>query len=234
MAELNETWEEKLAKTEAIQKERETTLAEMGIAIHSGEDGKALGVFMPKKVRNNEWKLIQVTCCFLLIIFVCLPHSFLLLSYILLLHGVFSFDYVIFSFIHFLSLSSLSLSPSPSSSLPPSVSLPQSPHLVNLNEDPLMSECLLYYIKEGTTEVGQVGDIQLSGEFILDHHCSLICEDGKTDNNNNNTVLAVTNFIHVVRGFILQLQCICGVLGIWGLSRYDSNKHFKYIPTPTF
>lgn len=74
-----------------------------------------------------------------------------------------------------------------------------------------MSECLLYYIKEGTTEVGQVGDIQLSGEFILDHHCSLICEDGKT--NNNNTVLVVTNFIHVVRGFILQLQCTCR---IWG------------------
>ena len=27
----------------------------------------------------------------------------------------------------------------------------QTPHLVNLNEDPAMSECLLYYIKEGTT-----------------------------------------------------------------------------------
>ena len=27
----------------------------------------------------------------------------------------------------------------------------QRPHLVNLNEDPLMSECLLYYIKDGTT-----------------------------------------------------------------------------------
>ena len=27
----------------------------------------------------------------------------------------------------------------------------QTPHLVNLNEDPLMSECLLYYIKEGIT-----------------------------------------------------------------------------------
>lgn len=25
------------------------------------------------------------------------------------------------------------------------------PHLVNLNEDPLMSECLLYYLKEGVT-----------------------------------------------------------------------------------
>ena len=29
--------------------------------------------------------------------------------------------------------------------------LTQTPHLVNLNEDPLMSECLLYYIKEGIT-----------------------------------------------------------------------------------
>jgi kinesin family protein 1 len=26
-----------------------------------------------------------------------------------------------------------------------------SPHLVNLNEDPLMSECLMYFIKDGTT-----------------------------------------------------------------------------------
>ncbi|XP_019856044.1 PREDICTED: kinesin-like protein unc-104 [Amphimedon queenslandica] len=54
-----------------------------------------------------------------------------------------------------------------------------SPHLVNLNEDPLMSECLLYYLKEGVTKVGQVGDIQLSGDFILDHHCSLIHENGE-------------------------------------------------------
>lgn len=28
---------------------------------------------------------------------------------------------------------------------------PKLPHLVNLNEDPLMSECLLYYLKEGYT-----------------------------------------------------------------------------------
>lgn len=27
----------------------------------------------------------------------------------------------------------------------------QTPHLVNLNEDPLMSECLLYHIKDGVT-----------------------------------------------------------------------------------
>ena len=45
---------------------------------------------------------------------------------------------------------------------PPSLSLPlppflQTPHLVNLNEDPLMSECLLYYIKEDTTRCGDGG-----------------------------------------------------------------------------
>ena len=43
-----------------------------------------------------------------------------------------------------------------------------------------MSECLLYYLKEGVTKVGQVGDIQLTGDFILDHHCSLLHENGET------------------------------------------------------
>lgn len=32
----------------------------------------------------------------------------------------------------------------------------KTPHLVNLNEDPLMSECLLYYIKDGITRWVQV------------------------------------------------------------------------------
>lgn len=41
-----------------------------------------------------------------------------------------------------------------------------------------MSECLLYYIKEGITKVGQLGDIQLSGEYILDHHCIFINDKG--------------------------------------------------------
>ncbi|XP_074424192.1 kinesin-like protein KIF1C [Larus michahellis] len=46
------------------------------------------------------------------------------------------------------------------------------PHLVNLNEDPLMSECLLYYIKDGVTRVGQGDvDIKLSGPFIGGQHC---------------------------------------------------------------
>ncbi|XP_054916598.1 kinesin-like protein KIF1A isoform X5 [Poeciliopsis prolifica] len=99
IAELNETWEEKLRRTEAIRMEREALLAEMGVAIR--EDGGTVGVFSPKKT----------------------------------------------------------------------------PHLVNLNEDPLMSECLLYYIKEGITRVGRLDassrqDIVLSGHFIQDEHCT--------------------------------------------------------------
>ncbi|CAI5442480.1 unnamed protein product [Caenorhabditis angaria] len=57
------------------------------------------------------------------------------------------------------------------------------PHLVNLNEDPLMSECLIYYLKEGVTSVGRPEaekrpDILLSGQAILDSHCEFVNEDG--------------------------------------------------------
>lgn len=69
IVELNETWEEKLKKTEAIRLQREAVFAEMGVAVK--EDGNTVGVFSPKRT----------------------------------------------------------------------------PHLVNLNEDPFMSECLIYYIK---------------------------------------------------------------------------------------
>lgn len=107
IAELNETWEEKLRKTEAIRMEREALLAEMGVAIR--EDGGTLGVFSPKKT----------------------------------------------------------------------------PHLVNLNEDPLMSECLLYYIKDGITRVGQADaerrqDIVLSGAHIKEEHCIFRSERNNT------------------------------------------------------
>ncbi|KAK6320689.1 hypothetical protein J4Q44_G00097960 [Coregonus suidteri] len=105
IAELNETWEEKLRRTEAIRMEREALLAEMGVAMR--EDGGTVGVFSPKKT----------------------------------------------------------------------------PHLVNLNEDPLMSECLLYYIKDGITKVGRVDassrqDIVLSGHFIKDEHCTFTSTTG--------------------------------------------------------
>ncbi|NXT63389.1 KIF1B protein, partial [Chaetops frenatus] len=60
----------------------------------------------------------------------------------------------------------------------------KTPHLVNLNEDPLMSECLLYYIKDGITRVGREDaekrqDIVLSGHFIKEEHC-LFRSDTKT------------------------------------------------------
>ncbi|KAM9791886.1 kinesin-like protein KIF1A isoform 6-T6 [Syngnathus typhle] len=105
IAELNETWEEKLRRTEAIRMEREALLAEMGVAMR--EDGGTVGVFSPKKT----------------------------------------------------------------------------PHLVNLNEDPLMSECLLYYIKDGVTKVGREDakarqDIVLSGHFIRDEHCTFSSTTG--------------------------------------------------------
>lgn len=96
MSEVAQTWEEKLVKTQVVQKEREAALEELGITIEKNN----VGVHTPKKM----------------------------------------------------------------------------PHLVNLNEDPLMSECLIYQIKAGTTTVGntesdQQCDIRLSGRNILSQHC---------------------------------------------------------------
>ncbi|KAI8371561.1 uncharacterized protein BYT42DRAFT_616646 [Radiomyces spectabilis] len=48
------------------------------------------------------------------------------------------------------------------------------PHLVNLSEDPLMSECLMYQIKPGITRVGHLesqAHIRLSGSSIMEEHC---------------------------------------------------------------
>ena len=47
---------------------------------------------------------------------------------------------------------------------------------MNLNEDATLSECLLYYIKEGVTKVGSPDanlpqDIQLVGAHIQSEHC---------------------------------------------------------------
>ncbi|XP_053908677.1 kinesin-like protein KIF1C [Cuculus canorus] len=47
MAELNESWEEKLRRTEALRAQREALLADVGVAVR--EDGAAVGVFSPKK-----------------------------------------------------------------------------------------------------------------------------------------------------------------------------------------
>ncbi|KAF9092972.1 kinesin-like protein Klp8 [Mortierella sp. AD031] len=107
MAELNETWEEKLRKTQEIQQEREKTLEELGISVDKGH----VGVHTPKRM----------------------------------------------------------------------------PHLVNLCEDPLMSECLVYHLKPGKTLVGRLesstpADIRLSGTNIHDVHCYF-------ENNNSKVTL---------------------------------------------
>lgn len=59
----------------------------------------------------------------------------------------------------------------------------KTPHLVNLNEDPTLSECLLYYLKDGITRLGTSEanlpqDIQLSGSYIKKEHCVFENRDG--------------------------------------------------------
>ena len=94
---LNQTWEEKLQKTEEIHKEREAALEELGISIEKG----FVGLTTPRKM----------------------------------------------------------------------------PHLVNLSDDPLLAECLIYNIKPGTTTVGNVdtstnSEIRLNGSKIQHRHCT--------------------------------------------------------------
>ncbi|PWZ01286.1 kinesin-3 motor protein [Testicularia cyperi] len=119
MSSLNESWEEKLAKTQEIQKEREKALEELGISVDKGN----VGVHTPKKL----------------------------------------------------------------------------PHLVNLNEDPLMSECLIYQIKPGQTLVGNLDagadvHIKLSGTKILPQHCMFENVDGIV------TVKAMSDSMTMVNG----------------------------------
>ena len=96
---LNQTWEQKLKKTEEIHREREAALEELGISIEKG----FVGLHTPKKM----------------------------------------------------------------------------PHLVNLSDDPLLAECLVYNLKPGTTTVGnadansQTGSqIRIDGSRILPEHCT--------------------------------------------------------------
>src|SRR6201996_5924959 len=57
------------------------------------------------------------------------------------------------------------------------------PHLVNLSDDPLLAECLVYNIKPGTTTVGSIDsssstEIRLNGSKILNDHCTFENVDG--------------------------------------------------------
>lgn len=100
---LNQTWEQKLQKTEELHKEREAALEDLGISIEKG----FVGVSTPKKM----------------------------------------------------------------------------PHLVNLSDDPLLAECLVYNIKPGKTTVGNdetnnTAEVRLKGSKILKEHCTFENQDG--------------------------------------------------------
>ena len=119
--ELNESWEEKLKKTEEIHQERAEILMNMGVALNI--HGDAIGVSSSKRT----------------------------------------------------------------------------PHLLNLNEDPLMSECLLYYINDlsknnGYTKIGADDNnhivlVDSTKNSIQDEHLEFVCkeiedcEDSEVDQN---------------------------------------------------
>lgn len=51
MQSLNETWEEKMQRTQEVQKEREKALEELGISV----DKNNVGVHTPKRVRRQVY-----------------------------------------------------------------------------------------------------------------------------------------------------------------------------------
>ncbi|KAJ2018975.1 hypothetical protein GGI14_001918 [Coemansia sp. S680] len=106
MAELNQTWEQKLARTQAVQADRERALAALGISIDTNSAGLGVGLHAPR----------------------------------------------------------------------------DTPHLVNLSEDPLMSECLVYNLKPGHTTVGSGDDVDIrlsASGGVAPRHCYFeYCEEG--------------------------------------------------------
>lgn len=56
------------------------------------------------------------------------------------------------------------------------------PNLVNLNEDPQLSEMLIYIIREGLTTVGKDpdNDIELRGVFVRGNHAAIHCSEDNT------------------------------------------------------
>lgn len=86
------------------------------------------------------------------------------------------------------------------------------PHLVNLNEDPFMSECLIYYTKDGITRVGSAEanipqDIQLVGSHIKKEHCIFENKDGKVTLTPSPGALIYVNGREVSKEKCNSLQC---------------------------
>jgi len=56
------------------------------------------------------------------------------------------------------------------------------PRIINLNQDPLFSECLLYYVPNGMILAGSIeadSDVLLSGPDIIPKHCALHYSNGE-------------------------------------------------------
>merc|ERR1740128_677307 len=85
----------------------------------------------------------------------------------------------------------------------------KTPHLVNLNPDSSLSECLLYYIKLGTTKVGSPEannpqDIQLVGSHIVAEHCQFLNRDGVVTLNPAPDALCYVNGRKVSESIVLK------------------------------
>ncbi|KAK8750322.1 hypothetical protein OTU49_014780 [Cherax quadricarinatus] len=162
IAELNETWEEKLKRTESIRLQREAVFAEMGVALK--EDGNTVGIFSPKKT----------------------------------------------------------------------------PHLVNLNEDPSMSECLLYYIKDGFTKVGSSEsnipqDIQLCGSHIMPEHCQFENHEGVVSIHPKPQALCYVNGREVVEPSVLKTgsRVILGKNHVFRFNHPEQARERRETKSPT-
>lgn len=160
---MNETWEEKLKRTESIRLQREAVFAEMGVAVK--EDGVTVGVFSPKKT----------------------------------------------------------------------------PHLVNLNEDPLMSECLIYYIKDGFTRIGSAEaiipqDVQLCGPHILSEHCVFENHEGIITLIPKKGALIYVNGREVTEPLVLTTgsRVILGKSHVFRFNHPDQGKAVKYLKCVRF
>ncbi|GAA5798984.1 hypothetical protein HPULCUR_004393 [Helicostylum pulchrum] len=151
LANLNESWEEKLKKTEEIQYEREKALKELGITIEKN----AMGVYMPKTI----------------------------------------------------------------------------PFIVNLNEDPLMSECLMYQIKPGFTRLGRQesevqADIRLSGSNIQDEHCSFESKNGVVTLHPGTDSLTMVNGMRITKPKQLKSGFRI-ILGYYHIFRFNNPEEVR-------
>ncbi|RCH93343.1 kinesin-like protein Klp8 [Rhizopus azygosporus] len=129
LEQVNQTWEEKMTKTETIHREREKALEELGVIVEKNN----MGVYAPKSI-----------------------------------------------------------------------------HLINLSEDPLITECLMYHIKPGTTHVGRLGsdapaDIRLSGEEIMEDHCHFEnVKQNESDEMTTVTIYPRPHSVTLVNGMRIQ------------------------------